>query len=170
MDPIVHVTVQTPPSHSGACAVEGKLRRPSKLSDRPVFIVGAPRSGTTIMCQTIDAHPKIMAPYWETGLFLRCHELLTGHLAWVFQEHRASFPLEREELVVWIRESVEGLFRRLATRCGKSCWAEKTPAHVFHIDLIHEVFPNAQFTHGLVTKQLVQFYLFCYDFADVRVD
>jgi len=24
--------------------------------------------------------------------------------------------------------------------------------------------------HGLVTKQLVQFYLFCYDFADVRVD
>jgi len=121
--------------------------RAVKLSDRPVFVVGSPRSGTTIMCQMIDAHPHLLAPYWETGLFVRFHELLTNHIAWIWKEHRASFPLDRPDLIDWIRRSVETLFAKLAATCGKSRWAEKTPAHVFHMDLIHEVFPNVQFIH-----------------------
>ena len=32
-------------------------------------------------------------------------------------------------------------------RTPKARWAEKTPAHVLHIELIHEVFPEAQFIH-----------------------
>jgi len=117
------------------------------LCDRPVFVVASPRSGTTLMCQMLDAHPGIFAPYWETGLFVRFAEMMTNHLAWVFKEHRASFPLEREDVIGWIRESVQSLFARFAAACGKSRWAEKTPAHVFHMDLIHEVFPHVRFIH-----------------------
>lgn len=123
------------------------LRALGGPSDRPVFVVGSPRSGTTLMCQMIDAHPRIFAPYWETGLFVRFADMMTNHLAWIFKEHRASFPLKRQEVVDWIRESVQALFARFAAACGKSRWAEKTPAHVFHVDLIHEVFPDAQFVH-----------------------
>jgi hypothetical protein len=36
---------------------------------------------------------------------------------------------------------------QLVSKSGKSRWGEKTPAHVFHIDLIDEVFPEAQFIH-----------------------
>lgn len=118
-----------------------------RLSDRPVFVVASPRSGTTLMCQMLDAHPNLFAPYWETGLFVRFAEMMSNHLAWIFKEHRASMPLEREDVIAWIRESVQGLFARFAAACGKSRWAEKTPAHVFHMDLIHEVFPGAQFIH-----------------------
>jgi len=115
--------------------------------DRPIFIVGSPRSGTTLMCNMIDAHPHIFAPYWETGLFIRFEELLTNHLPWVLKEHPASFPLKRKDLIDWIRESVQALFGRFAAVCGKRRWAEKTPGHVFQIKLIHEVFPQAQFIH-----------------------
>ena len=57
--------------------------------------------------------------------------------------------LEREELIAWTRSCVERLMERFAVkaRAPKTRWAEKTPAHVLHIELIHEVFPKAQFVH-----------------------
>lgn len=118
-----------------------------KLSDRPIFIVGSPRSGTTIMTQIIDAHPHIFCSMWETGLFEIFDTMLQGHVAWVLKEHKGAFPLDRSDLLQWIRETVENLFLRLAEKCGKARWAEKTPVHVFHMRLIHELFPKAQFIH-----------------------
>ena len=44
-----------------------------------------------------------------------------------------------------------GLLRRLPGRVparrGKQRWAEKTPGYTFHLDLIDELFPNAQYVH-----------------------
>lgn len=131
------------------------------LSDRPVFIVGSPRSGTTIVAQTIDAHPNIFLPIWETGLFEMFDTMLKGHVAWVLKEHKGGFPLDRDDLLGWMRESVEGLFGRFAKKCGKTRWAEKTPVHVFHMKLMHEMFPKSQFIHMIrngydVVKSLQQ--------------
>ena len=46
-----------------------------------------------------------------------------------------------------MRRSTEDLISLFVSKAGKPRWAEKTPAHVFHMDLIHEVFPRAQFIH-----------------------
>lgn len=118
-----------------------------KLSDRPIFVVGSPRSGTSLMVEMLDGHPNLFVPHWETGLFIRFDEMLNGHLDHVLQFKQELFPFERAEIIQWMRESVEALFSRFAEKCGKWRWVEKTPAHVFHMATMHETFPKAQFIH-----------------------
>jgi hypothetical protein len=117
------------------------------LEERPVFIVGAPRSGTTLMRSIIDAHPNIFCPVWETGLFVHLDRMLNGDLHIVMKEEGERFPLSRADLIAWARQAALDLVRRFGSKTNKSRWAEKTPAHVHHIRLICELFPDAQFIH-----------------------
>jgi len=80
-------------------------------------------------------------------MFVAFDAMLNGDFHRVF-EQRADFPLKRADLVDWARRSADDLFCRFSERCGKRRWAEKTPAHVYHIRLINEVFPRAQFIHS----------------------
>ena len=41
-------------------------------SDRPIFVVGSPRSGTTMLQLMLHAHPRIAIPP-ETRFFLTAH-------------------------------------------------------------------------------------------------
>jgi hypothetical protein len=58
-----------------------------------------------------------------------------------------KFPMSRSELLEWARRAVLDLFTQFAAKSGKSRWAEKTPAHVHHMELISEMFPGSQFIH-----------------------
>lgn len=118
-----------------------------KLSSRPIFIVGAPRSGTTLMRSMIDAHPDIFCPAWETGLFVHFDEMLNGDLLKVMRAEGPHFPLSRAELIDWVRRSAEDMMGLFAAKAGKPRWAEKTPAHVYSMRLIAEAFPDCQFIH-----------------------
>jgi hypothetical protein len=114
--------------------------------ENPVFVVGAPRSGTTLLRSMIDAHPSICCPTWETGLFEKFAMVLEGDVQYHFAKDPA-LAVSRADLLGWCRRSADDLMRQLTQRSGKSRWAEKTPAHVFHLDLIQEVYPEAQFVH-----------------------
>jgi hypothetical protein len=118
-----------------------------ELSARPIFILGAPRSGTTLMRSIIDAHPNIFCPPWETGLFVRLDEMLNGDLPKIMQAEAPHFPLCREELINWARRTCDDLMGLFAAKAGKPRWAEKTPAHVYNMRLIGEVVPECQFIH-----------------------
>ena len=76
---------------------------------------------------------------------LRCAD--GGDSQKVINKYGAKFPVAREDLIAWIRQSAEQLMALFGGKTEKKRWAEKTPAHVYHIELIKETFPGAQIVH-----------------------
>jgi hypothetical protein len=114
---------------------------------RPIWIVGAPRSGTTLLRSILDAHPSICCPPWETGVFDRLAPMIQGDFEIVRREESERWDFDRTALLAWMKGSVEQLMAAVIASSGKPRWCEKTPAHVYHMDLIAEVFPDSQFIH-----------------------
>lgn len=118
-----------------------------KTTNDPFFIVGSPRSGTTLLRSVLDAHPNLCCAPWETGFF----DAIQTYQKVNFGSPRGSefnyCPLKRGEFIRWARESFDLLMHQLTHSIEKPRWGEKTPAHVFQIDFIKEVYPNARFIH-----------------------
>lgn len=133
----------------------------------PLFIVGSPRSGTTLLRKILKRHPKIFVP-GETGVFLDLFPF--SGLPLLRKNHspikRRALLLEvlmiprykdifgekvveemRSEIMkhdLEIREFVDMVFQVAMSHIdGKKYWAEKTPSHALHIDSIRRVYPNA---------------------------
>jgi Tfp pilus assembly protein PilF len=119
---------------------------------QPIFIVGFPRSGTTMVEQTLSAHPKIAA-----GDELPIIGELTGLVP-----RMLSSPLAYPEALadLWLGDQIEGLdnlrdyylqrARQLgATPKGAAWFTDKMPLNETHLGLIHLIFPQAPIIHLL---------------------
>jgi Sulfotransferase family len=136
-------------------------------SDRPVFVMGCPRSGTTMLSLMLHAHPNIAMPP-ETRFLLATwrqrHEF--GDLQ--TQEQRNALAesvtkvgsqvrdmgLTREDLKQKILDgpptigSAFGIvFREFARLHGRARWGDKRPAYYQEVDVLLRLFPDAQFVH-----------------------
>jgi LPS sulfotransferase NodH len=133
------------------------------LSDRPIFVVGCPRSGTTMLQLMLHAHPRIAIPpesRFVLAAYQRRHEF--GDL---------RDPARRRDLAAWIVttgnfgdlglpaprviDAVVGapptlgsalgtVFRLYAERFGKPRWGDKRPAYLRHLPQLLRLFPDAQ--------------------------
>lgn len=126
------------------------------------FVVGATRSGTTLLRLMLDSHPELAIPF-ETH-FLRkvirrfkegrvtpeeVTELVAGHRRW------PDFGLEREDYLSRLREvkplnaadSIRAFYRLYAEKQGKPRWGDKSPGYVKRMPLISAVLPEARFVH-----------------------
>lgn len=114
----------------------------------PIFIVGGMGSGTTLLRLILDSHPNIaVAP--ETS-FARAY-LANKHTPfWRFGEGwYRQLGLTDEQMDEHLREFYDGLFMDYARAHGKQRWGEKTPNHIWHMDRLANLFPDAVFV-GLV--------------------
>ncbi|MDS1269141.1 sulfotransferase [Lipingzhangella sp. LS1_29] len=138
------------------------------VENRPIFVVGCPRSGTTLLQLMLHAHPRIAIPP-ETRFVLeaytRRHEFgdLENREArralahWIVRRRSSRFRdlgLERRAVSSQIRRGPRTLgsalgivFRAYAHRFGKVRWGDKRPAYVHYIDELLRMFPNAQIVH-----------------------
>jgi hypothetical protein len=116
---------------------------PGRSGHRPIFIVGAPGSGSTLLRLMLDSHEHIAIPQ-ETG-FLRLARAHTWVPYWALGgEWSANLDLSEDELAEELADFYGGLFERYAARRGKERWGEKTPFHVWHLDLATRLFPQCQ--------------------------
>lgn len=136
----------------------------SSVPRHPVFVVGMPRSGTTLLSSLLDAHPDLaVAP--ETHYFTRCWT--GGRIDGWADVERMLARLDRQPGVhdmalseaEWaaIRERLRALdtpthgdiLRALldtyAARSDAPAWGEKTPDHLRTVPEMARQFPDAVF-------------------------
>lgn len=133
----------------------------------PIFVVGFPRSGTTLLSAMLSNHPDIACGV-ETFFFstFNEHDLLEAACDrdWPDIAIRKMTTLSltgqrvldlygitendlRNELINTYKEPqvlLDGLLDLYARREGKSTWLEKTPSHLLHLHRIRTLFPEAR--------------------------
>jgi tetratricopeptide (TPR) repeat protein len=144
-------------SRLAAFFISGRMQILPRASIRadtaqPIFIVGFPRSGTTMVEQMLSAHPAINAGD-ELPIVHELTRLIPRML-----ESKLHYPDALAEL--WLGDKVEGLdnlrdyylqrARQLgAIREGTQWFTDKMPLNETHLGLISLVFPQAPVIHLL---------------------
>jgi len=138
--------------------------------NRPVFIVGANRSGTTLFRLILNRHSQIAVPDelsyfrgslfrtsqrgWRNGQFTRqAYETFVRDFLTRNTEVLRPLDVEKLKVGLLVREEVdlrypyEFVLRSWAEAHGKTRWGEKTPGNLFHAPTIVEMFPDAMFVY-----------------------
>lgn len=140
----------------------------------PVFIVGAPRSGTTLLQYMLRSHPALSLPTGESHFFIPLYRNAAqfGDLSQADNVRRVLRAMEAQsaeflhtdfhglkfnveslarEFVAeerrTMRDIITGLFEKNAAGEGKPRWGDKTPYYVLHLPKLLEWWPDAQIIH-----------------------
>ncbi|GIW74665.1 MAG: hypothetical protein KatS3mg103_1187 [Phycisphaerales bacterium] len=114
----------------------------------PIFILGVPRSGTTLLRTLLDAHRHIACGPETPWLAEHQPASLLGLVrALRDPEHGYCASYGQPPSVVYdaARRMLDALMRAYATSRGKTRWAEKTPNNLLHLEALHAIVPDAQY-------------------------
>jgi hypothetical protein len=132
----------------------------------PIFVIGAPRSGTTLLRIMLSSHPRIYIPP-ESDFIPRLYlgrartpmgrdravrdaQVILGHRRFL-REWRDAVP-DPAAFVDALPELtpaalLDALYRAYAAQHGAARWGDKSPIYTHYIPLLAEIFPSAQVVH-----------------------
>lgn len=114
----------------------------------PIFVIGSPRSGTTLVGKCLGAHPAIACADESTFLLNLWHL----YSCWFKgQNSRQWRPLagyvDEPALLESTRVFVESILRSLAEKQGRTIPLDHTPWYTALVPFIAALFPRARFVH-----------------------
>jgi hypothetical protein len=134
------------PRLSAATPADGGAAAPG------IFVIGAQRSGTSLLCRVLDSHSRIACPP-ESKFILPLSRLLHDRTAMAGLD---SMGYGAGEVSTAMGSFVRGFFDSYAASQSKPRWADKTPNYVDCLDDLWMMFgPSTKFViilrHGLDT-------------------
>lgn len=108
---------------------------PTMILERPIFIIGAARSGTTLLGNLLSQHKNLA--YWEEPKYI-----------WRYGNPAASHDARSaDEANEEVRKYIGKRFARFTMQRNKQRFIEKTPSNCFRVPFMNAVFPNGLFIH-----------------------
>lgn len=137
----------------------------SRGSVRPTFVVGAMRSGTTLMRLMLNRHSSLAIPpesHFLAPLLGRfppdaelrdasvdeALDIVTANTQWQRDWHGDSEALRarvKDLAPLSLAGFIDVVFVQQTEPTGKPLWGDKTPAYLFQIDRLRACFPDARF-------------------------
>ena len=135
-------------------------------SENPIFIIGVHRSGTTLLRYMLSSSPRIYIPpesdfiprfFGRAPLASLSEKRVRKVLHIIFTRYRFAKewqgdPPDPDRFLEAMPTRtpagfLEALYRMYAHQYGAARWGDKTPIYASYVDLIHQIFPQAQFVH-----------------------
>ncbi len=138
----------------------------------PIFVVGTPRSGTTLTAQILDRHPHIMMPgenHFFEDIYSRRNELgeatdskarerIAQRLLTIYGRYNQLADQERIDRLVAecdllsrlraeadsYKEILDRFMQVQLEYMGKKRWGNNTPKDLFHVEEILAFYPDAK--------------------------
>ena len=99
-----------------------------------LIIIGAPRSGTSILAKILASHPDVTL-------------LLEPRLVWKYGNDHQSDYLRVENATPAVRTYIRNYLESHLRESGRRVLVEKTPSNALRMEFVHAVLPEAKFIH-----------------------
>lgn len=146
------------------------------MEEKVLFVVGSPRSGSTMLARMISSHslvygrpePHLLTPLAHLGYFANVDKAPYDHVlaAESTREFVADLPGGEQDYIDACRAYTDTLYHRmLEARPDKRYFLDKTPAYALVLDFIAKIYPRARFV-VLTRHPLAVFSSFAESFFD----
>jgi hypothetical protein len=138
--------------------------RELEICSNPVFVVGAPRSGTTGLAMALGEHSDfwtsgesiVLWPLYGDGRIEKAFQGAVERPAWTWFKRE---EVGRHEFLEFAGLTMNALF---TSRSDGRRWVDHTPVYALMIDSLADMLPGAQFVHILrdgrsVVESMVHF-------------
>lgn len=123
--------------------------------NRCVFVIGAPRSGTTWLQRMIESHPDVASVPFELTVFSRYlaplvkgYELEETALKEGRWRQGLAALYERPEFDEFVRQGIDTVYAKvLSARPEATILLDKHPGYCHHLHLIERYLPGSRFIH-----------------------
>lgn len=102
--------------------------------DRPIIVVGSPRSGTTLLGDLLQAHPALAY-------------LSEPRLVWRYGNDRLSDALRPKDARPEVCRHIREHFARFVEQAGRQRLLEKTPSNSLRLGFVDRVLPECRIIH-----------------------
>lgn len=119
---------------------------------RPLFVLGVPRSGTTMLARLLNSHPQIVQTY-ETASFLLFDDIIkkakTGFKAGILygKEYQEIWS---NHLASIAKDTIESFYEKICAQEDRQMvryWGDKHPHHNACLPFLEKLYPEALYIY-----------------------
>ncbi len=129
------------------------MDQPPDLGERLFFVIGSPRSGTTLLMRMLNVHteihsrpePHLLTPLAHLGYYAHVDKapydpFQSGEAARAFV---ADLPGGERDYLDALRAYTDTLYGRMLSPTGRRYFLDKTPAYALVLPFLWRLYPNA---------------------------